>query len=161
MNRLTRDKETYWMQRYSLGKVETDHIQRFVKKTEKKFEANWQEYEKKLENYLLSKQAGDFKDWIQRKDEAGNLFWTNTTTLKSQKEHPGQKIFQVNKRMLKNKAREELDKNMEDVEERKMMILEAMLGLKGRVSKEVSQMRIDSAMQSRRERAAWRKKATK
>ena len=76
-------------------------------------------------------------------------------------EHPGHKIFQVNKRMLKNKAREELDANMEDVEERKMMILEAMLGLKGRVSKEVSQMRVDSAMKSRRERASWRKKATK
>ena len=146
------------MQRYSLGKVETDHIQKYVKKTEKTFEKNWKDYETQLEKYLLNKDQGDFKDWVKRKDELGGEYWTNMVTMKSQKEHPGHKIFTVNKRILKNKAREELDKQMEDVEERKVVIMEALIGLKGKVSKEVSKMRVDSAIQSKRQQARWRKK---
>ena len=43
------------MQRHSLGRVETENITRYFKKTETKFEKNWQEYELKLEKYLLAK----------------------------------------------------------------------------------------------------------
>ena len=46
-------------------------------------------YEQSLEKYLMGKTQGDFKDWIQRKDDNGKPYWTNTTTLKSQMEHPG------------------------------------------------------------------------
>ena len=104
VNKLTRDKETYWIQRYSMGRVESDQINKYIRTTEKKFEQNWKQYEDSLEKYLLNKSQGEFKDWIIRKDEMGKEFWTNTTTLKSQIEHPGQKIFQTNKRILKNKA---------------------------------------------------------
>jgi hypothetical protein len=49
--------------------------------SEKQFEKNWKDYEKQLEHFLLEK--SDFKDWIQRKDEGGNIFWTNNITLKN------------------------------------------------------------------------------
>ena len=55
VNKLTRDKETYWIQRYSMGKVETDSIQRYVKISERKFEKNWKLYEGSLEKFLISK----------------------------------------------------------------------------------------------------------
>jgi hypothetical protein len=54
-----------------------------MKTTEKKFEMNWKKYEDSLEKYLTSKTQGDFKDWIERKDDLGKTYWTNTTTLKS------------------------------------------------------------------------------
>jgi len=34
-NRLTRDKETYWINRFSFGRVESDNIQKYMKTTEK------------------------------------------------------------------------------------------------------------------------------
>ena len=71
---------------------------------EKKFDINWKQYEGELEKFLITKQQGELKDWIQRKDENGKEYWTNTVTLKSQVEHPGHKIFQTNKKLLKNKA---------------------------------------------------------
>lgn len=37
-NKLTRDKETYHIQRFALGRVETDQITKFIKVTEKKFD---------------------------------------------------------------------------------------------------------------------------
>lgn len=40
-NKLTRDKETYWLQRYSLGRIETEQIIKYQKQMEKKFEINW------------------------------------------------------------------------------------------------------------------------
>ena len=82
VTRLTRDKETYWIQRFSFGRVESDNIQKYMKTTEKKFEMNWKKYEDSLEKYLTSKTQGDFKDWIERKDDLGKTYWTNTTTLK-------------------------------------------------------------------------------
>ena len=83
VNRLTRDKETYWIQKYSFGNVESDDIWKYMKVIVKKFEENWKKYEDYLEKYLTSKTHGDFKDWIERKDEMGKTYWTNTTTLKS------------------------------------------------------------------------------
>ena len=128
-----------------------------MKTTEKKFEMNWKKYEDSLEKYLTSKTQGDFKDWIERKDDLGKTYWTNTTTLKSQVEHPGQEIFRVNKKILKNKAQVELETSMQDIHERKFMIMEAIIGLSEKVSNDVSKMRLDSALKSKREKAEWRK----
>lgn len=126
--------------------METDQIQKYIKVTEKKFEANWRQYEDSLYKYLTSKTQGEFKDWIQRKGEDGDVFWTNTTTLKSQVEHPGTKIFNVNKRILKNKAQEELESSMSDIQDRKLLIMETIIGLKAKVSKDISSMRVNSTM---------------
>ena len=46
---------------------------------------------------------------------------------------------------------------MEDIRERKFIIMEAIIGLKDKVSKDVSKMRLDSALSTKRERAMWRK----
>jgi hypothetical protein len=124
-----------------------------MKATEKKFEQNWKKYEESLEKFLLSKTQGDFKDWVQRKDEMGKNYWTNTTTLNSQIEHPGHEIFRVNKKMLKSKAEKELEQSMEDIRERKFMIMETIIGLKDKVSSDVSKMRLDSALTSKKEKA--------
>jgi hypothetical protein len=48
-------------------------------------------------------------------------------------------------------------KGMEDIEERRYMLMETIIGLKDKVSKDISKMRVESAMQSKRERASWRK----
>jgi hypothetical protein len=157
-NKLTRDKETYHIQRFALGRVETDQITKFIKVTEKKFDKNWKEYEDSLYKYLTSKTQGEFKDWIQRKDDIGNVFWTNTTTLKTQVEHPGQKIFNANKKILQKKAQEELDNNLADITERRLMIMETIIGLKGKVSADVSQIRLESALSSKSKRASWMRK---
>ena len=150
--RLAREKETYWLQRHSLGHVENDHIDRYVRKQESNFDKDWGQYENKLEKFLTGKKQGELKDWIERKDDTGRTYWTHTKTLASQAEHPGVKMFNVNKKMLKNKARQELDRSLHDVEDRRFIIQEAMIVLKGKISKEVSQMRLKSAMSSRRER---------
>jgi hypothetical protein len=57
-------------------------------------------------------------------------------------EHPGQEIFRVNKKVLKNKAQQEMEKSMDDIKERKYMILETIIGLGNKVSKDVSDMRV-------------------
>ena len=46
---------------------------------------------------------------------------------------------------------------MEDITERKYLLMETIIGLKDKVSKDVTSMRVESALQSRRERASWRK----
>jgi len=45
---------------------------------------------------------------------------------------------------------------MEDVTERRYMVMEAIIGLKHKVSKDVSEKRVESSMSSTRERAAWK-----
>ena len=59
----------------------------------------------------------------------------------------------MNKKMLKNKAQAELESSMDDIKERKFMIMEAIIGLSEKVSSDVSKMRLDSALQSKREKA--------
>lgn len=76
--------------------------------------------------------------------------------MKSQVEHPGQKIFQVNKKILKKQALEELSESMNDVQNRQYMILETIIGLKEKVSKDVSKMRVDSALHTNSKRTAMR-----
>jgi hypothetical protein len=43
--RATRDKETYLITRYGLGKAEVDSIMKYIGKAEEKFENNWVQYE--------------------------------------------------------------------------------------------------------------------
>ena len=65
---------------------------KYIQKAEEKFETNWVTYEQQLEKYLT--QSGkQYKDWIQKKDELGNLMWVNLKTLKEQFDHPGKAIF--------------------------------------------------------------------
>ena len=52
--RATRDKETFFVQRATLGKVETEAIQRYIKKAASKFETSWTSYEAQLEKHLTS-----------------------------------------------------------------------------------------------------------
>lgn len=119
---------------------------KYIRRTEKQFEKNWKAYEDQLEKYLMQKSQGDFKDWIQRKSDTGMVFWTHAVTLKSQVEHPGQTIFQKNKKILKAKAQQELEASMADINDRRMLIMETTIGLKDKVSKEVSEMRVNSAL---------------
>ena len=39
--RITRNKETYLVTRYGLGKAEVDQIIKYIGKAEDKFESNW------------------------------------------------------------------------------------------------------------------------
>ena len=100
ISRVNREKETYFVQRYALAKIEVDQIMKYIIGAEAKFEENWVSYEASLEKYLL--QSGkQYKDWVQKKDEFGSVIWINLKTLKEQIEHPGKSIFQMNKKILK------------------------------------------------------------
>ena len=58
--------------------------------------------------------------------------------------------FTVFKRILKSKAEQELEKSMSDINERSLLILETIIGLKDKVSKDVSKMRVMSAYAKKR-----------
>lgn len=62
-------------------------------------------------------------------------------TLKEQKEHPGAKIFQTNKKVLKAKAEDELHESFKAMYERRIMILETVLDIKSKVAKDLSKTR--------------------
>ena len=68
MTRITRNKETYYLQRHAMGKVESEAITRYIDRAEAKFDKNWSEYEAQLQNYLTSSKK-QYKDWMQNKDE--------------------------------------------------------------------------------------------
>ena len=112
-----RDKETFYLSRYSLFSFEMEQISRYVTLAEDKFESNWSSYESQLEKYLTKNK--DYKDWVQKKDDCGHLYWINIKTLKSCAEHPGVKVFQLNKKILKAKAEEELMEKFKPIIERK------------------------------------------
>lgn len=133
--RITRDKETYFVQRCSIGRIETDAINRYIRQTEKKFEENWSQYETQLEKHLT--QSGkEFKDWIQCK-ESGEVFWLNRNSGERSTQHPGIKIFNINKKLLKSKAEEELRMNFTGINSRQLAIIDAIIDLKGRISTEI------------------------
>lgn len=66
--KVVRDKETFFVQRATLAKIETEAIQRYIKKTAGNFESKWSAYEAQLEKYLTQQgPAGaerQFKDWV-------------------------------------------------------------------------------------------------
>jgi hypothetical protein len=63
LTRVIRDRETYYVQRVTLGKIETETINKYVMKAEATFEANWNSYEGQLKKYLTSS-TKQYKDWI-------------------------------------------------------------------------------------------------
>ena len=52
ISRQTRDKETYFVQRNAIGKIEFESINKYILSTEAKFEKNWKTYEDQLQKYL-------------------------------------------------------------------------------------------------------------
>ena len=63
-------------------------------------------------------------------------------TLKETSEHPGQKIYQINKKILKTKAEEELRESFKAIFERRMVIMETIIGMKGKIYEDVQKMRV-------------------
>lgn len=100
-------------------------------KAETKFEQNWVDYENSLEKYLT--QNKQYKDWVHKKDECGNIYWINIKTLKEQKEHPGRSIFYANKKILKAKADQELKESFKPIFERRLRILETIMDIKQKI----------------------------
>jgi len=137
----TRDKETYFVQRVTLGRIETDAINKYVTQAEAKFEANWTSYEQQLEKYLTAS-TKTYKDWIQKKDETGFVLWQNLNTLEQQREHPGVKVFKVNKKVLKAKAQQELATQFANITDRKYIINEAIISLRQKVTTDLSTIRM-------------------
>ena len=82
---------------------------------------------------------------MECKDQAGQTYWTHKNTLEESYEHPGVKVFQLNKRLLKHKAEEELLGSFKGVFARKHAIMETLLGLKHRVVTELISKRIRTA----------------
>lgn len=62
----TRDKETYFVQRNAIGKIEFESINKYILRTEAKFESNWKTYEDQLLKYL-TQQKKSFPDWLECK----------------------------------------------------------------------------------------------
>ena len=110
-------------------------------RAEQKFEQNWTSYESQLEKYLTSSNK-QFKDWMECKDQSGNVYWTHKSSLEQSYEHPGVRIFQLNKKLLKHKAEEELLASFKGVFARKHAILETLLGLKHRVVTDLIKQRL-------------------
>lgn len=141
VTRSTRDKETYFIQRQAIGKIETESISRYMQKAETKFEANWANYEAQLEKYLTSSNK-QYRDWMECKDNSGNVYWTHKNTLEESYEHPGVKVFQLNKKLLKLKAEEELIGSFKGVFARKHAIMETLFGLKHRIVTDLIKARL-------------------
>ena len=78
---------------------------------------------------------------MQKKDEFGNVIWVNLKTLKEQMDHPGKSIFQQNKKILKAKAEEEMRDNFKPIFERRMMILETIFDIKGKIAQDFKRSR--------------------
>lgn len=141
MTRVTRDKETYFIQRQAIGRIESESINRYMQRAEAKFEANWSTYESQLEKYLTSSNK-QFREWMECKDASGNTYWTHKNTLEESYEHPGVRIFQLNKKLLKHKAEEELLSSFKGVFARKHAIMETLLGLKHRIVTDLIRQRL-------------------
>ena len=79
---------------------------------------------------------------MECKDQSGQTYWTHKNTLEESYEHPGVKVFQLNKRLLKHKAEEELLGSFKGVFARKHAIMETLLGLKHRIVTELIKQRL-------------------
>ena len=82
---------------------------------------------------------------MECKDQSGQTYWTHKNTLEESYEHPGVKVFQLNKRLLKHKAEEELLGSFKGVFARKHAIMETLLGLKHRIVTDLISRRIRTA----------------
>jgi len=108
---------------------------------EKKFQANWNTYEASLEKYLTSSNK-QYRDWMECKDSSGNVYWTHKNTLEETYEHPGVRVFHLNKKLLKHKAEEDLIASFKGVFVRRHAIMETLLGLKHRIVTDLIKMRL-------------------
>ena len=115
-----------------------------MQKAEAKFEANWASYEGQLEKYLTASNK-QYRDWMECKDQQGNVYWTHKSTLEETYEHPGVRVYQLNKKLLKHKAEEELLGSFKGVFARKHAIMETLLGLKHRIVTELIKQRLRKA----------------
>ena len=81
---------------------------------------------------------------MECKDSSGNVYWTHKSTLEESYEHPGVKVFQLNKKLLKHKAEEELIGSFKGVFARRHAIMETLFGLKHRIVSELIKQRLRS-----------------
>jgi hypothetical protein len=137
----TRDKETYFVQRNAIGRIESETISKYIVQTEAKFEQNWATYEGQLQKYLTQTKK-QFPNWLECHRADGSSYWMNTKTNQESHEHPGVRIFQVNKRLLKQKAEQELLSSFTGVFARKHAIMEAIVGLKHKVVRDLLKARL-------------------
>ena len=79
---------------------------------------------------------------MECKDSSGNVYWTHKSTLEETYEHPGVRVFQHNKKLLKHKAEEELLTSFKGVFARRHAIMETLLGLKHRIVTDLIKMRL-------------------
>ena len=82
---------------------------------------------------------------MECKDKSGNAYWTHKSTLEESYEHPGVRVFQLNKRLLKLKAEEELLGSFKGVFARKHAIMETLFGLKHRIVTDLIRLRLKQA----------------
>jgi hypothetical protein len=69
-------------------------------------------------------------------------------------EHPGVRVFQLNKRVLKSKAEQELLSSFTGVFARKNAILEAIMGLKHKIILDLLKTRVSIAYPKQKEQPA-------
>ena len=91
---------------------------------------------------------------MECKDQSGTMYWTHKTTLEESYEHPGVRVFQLNKRLLKHKAEEDLVGSFKGVFARKHAIMETLLGLKHRIVTDLIKSRLRKAYPKNQERLA-------
>jgi len=93
--RVTRDKETKLVQRYAISKIEVESINKYIAKAEQTFEQNWSAYEAQLKTHITGDKSNPklYVDWVQTKNDAGDVYWTNLKTLEKTLQHPGERIF--------------------------------------------------------------------
>ena len=82
---------------------------------------------------------------MECKDQSGTVYWTHKNTLEESYEHPGVRVFQLNKRLLKHKAEEDLVGSFKGVFARKHAIMETLLGLKHRIVTDLIKSRLRKA----------------
>ena len=143
VSKLCREKESFYISRYSLLSSDVQMLGKYIERSQVKFEQNWANYEQTLEKYLVSNPK-EYKDWVEKKDDSGKSYWVNLKTLKEQKQHPAQTLYQINKKVLKKKAEEELEKNLEPIEEKKLFMIDSMVHLKSRLETDVKRQHLAS-----------------
>ena len=79
---------------------------------------------------------------MECKDSNGNVYWTHKSTLEETYEHPGVRVFQLNKKLLKHKAEEDLIASFKGVFARRHAIMETLLGLRHRIVTDLIKMRL-------------------
>jgi hypothetical protein len=77
---------------------------------------------------------------VQRKD-ADQVYWQHTGSMEISYLHPGIKIFEANKKILRQKAEDELTSSLGSILERNKTIIETVMHLKKKVTSECAETR--------------------